>query len=367
MPIRSAICALVAALLLPIAALAQTDSAEARNRRIAGDFIAAYNRQDYEGMRAAFGERMKGKFPPDKMARHWGDRYKTLGAILNRIDEIRAVTGAASTALRYAADTAARELLVLNINTDGQIQSIIHKPDPYTWLPSDIPARPREAAVDSVLAACFPKGFSGTVLYASGGAVVFQKNAGYNNLTTRVPVNDSSVFELASCSKQFTAAAILRLQELGKLRLDDSLRKFFPQLPYSGVTVRHLVHHTAGLPEYDGYLGSDSVKKPFVTNTDVIAMLPGGKAGPPSRRAASSSTPTPAMRCWPALSRKHLAWSTAPFCSSNSLARWGCATAACTTPGAPTAIRWPTTPTATCGTGGSANSSCPIAFRRQPT
>ena len=65
-----------------------------------------------------------------------------------------------------------------------------------------------------------------------------------------LPVREDSVFDLASVSKQFTAAAVMLLRRKGLLGLDDEITKFFPALPYKGVTIRHLLTHTSGLPDY---------------------------------------------------------------------------------------------------------------------
>lgn len=105
----------------------------------------------------------------------------------------------------------------------------------------------KEFKVDSILNQYFPDGFNGNILFASNDSVIFKKSYGYKDLKAKDPLNDSTVFELASCSKQFTALAILKLYELGKLSVQDSLRKFFPQLPYHGITLYHLITHTSGL------------------------------------------------------------------------------------------------------------------------
>lgn len=124
--------------------------------------------------------------------------------------------------------------------------------------------------VDSILIQYYPDGFNGNVLIASHDSVVFRQSYGYSDLSSETPLNDSSVFEINSCSKHFTALAILKLYELKKLDLQDSLKKFFPELPYSGVTVRHLLTHTSGIPYYEWFL----VDKDTCTvcgNKDIIA------------------------------------------------------------------------------------------------
>src|SRR5437870_1876127 len=82
------------------------------------------------------------------------------------------------------------------------------------------------------------------------GTVVKMKGYGLANLDHDVPVTPDTVFELASVTKQFTAAAIMTLVEEGKLQLDDPILWHLPQGPatWSAITVRHLLTHTAGLP-----------------------------------------------------------------------------------------------------------------------
>jgi CubicO group peptidase (beta-lactamase class C family) len=129
----------------------------------------------------------------------------------------------------------------------------------------------KEFQVDSILNTYFPDGFNGNVLFASNDSIIFKKSYGYKDLKTKDPLNDTSIFELASCSKQFTALAILKLQELGKLSIHDSLRKFIPELPFYGVTVYHLVTHTSGVPDYYNYVAKSDII--FPTNADIIKLL----------------------------------------------------------------------------------------------
>jgi CubicO group peptidase (beta-lactamase class C family) len=83
--------------------------------------------------------------------------------------------------------------------------------------------------------------FNGNVLVAENGKIIFRKSYGYAHFDTKRLLNDTTVFELASVSKQFTATAILLLYDEGKLKLTDSLRHFFPQLPYSNITIQHML------------------------------------------------------------------------------------------------------------------------------
>jgi CubicO group peptidase (beta-lactamase class C family) len=85
------------------------------------------------------------------------------------------------------------------------------------------------------------------------GKVVLAKGYGFANVELGVPVSPETKFLSASVGKQFTAAAVMALVEDGKLSLDDSIVKFYPDAPWRwrGITVRHLLTHTSGIPDYD--------------------------------------------------------------------------------------------------------------------
>lgn len=92
--------------------------------------------------------------------------------------------------------------------------------------------------------------FHGSVLIAKNGKVVFKEHYGYADFKEKTKIDDNSVFQLASVSKQFTAAAVLILKDRKQLSLDDKVTKFFPDFPYEEVNIRHLLNHTSGLPKY---------------------------------------------------------------------------------------------------------------------
>jgi len=91
---------------------------------------------------------------------------------------------------------------------------------------------------------------NGTVLVAKKGEILYEGAFGDADLSTNRPLTSRSVFNLASVSKPITATAILLLVQEGKLSLDDYLNKWIPDLPYEGITIRHLLNHTNGLPDY---------------------------------------------------------------------------------------------------------------------
>lgn len=92
--------------------------------------------------------------------------------------------------------------------------------------------------------------FNGSLLVAKNGKILYSSQIGYANFAKKELLNDSSVFQLASVSKQFTAASIMLLYERNELQLTDTVNKYFPNFPYENVTIKNLLNHTAGLPKY---------------------------------------------------------------------------------------------------------------------
>src|SRR5678815_1968560 len=76
--------------------------------------------------------------------------------------------------------------------------------------------------------------FNGAVLVAKNGQVLFEQYKGYSNFITKDTLTEHTAFHIASTSKTFTGMAVLRLWEDGALSLEDTLQKYFPQLPYHG-------------------------------------------------------------------------------------------------------------------------------------
>jgi len=135
--------------------------------------------------------------------------------------------------------------------------------------------------------------FNGNVLIAKAGKVIYQKAFGYRNYDTKQLLDTNSVFELASVSKQFTAMGILLLWERGRLSLTDTLRKFFPKLPYKRVTIQNLLTHTSGLPDYMTAMEHKWDHKKIAFNDDMISFLASQKVPPnfaPGKKFEYSNT-----------------------------------------------------------------------------
>lgn len=125
-----------------------------------------------------------------------------------------------------------------------------------------------QAAVDSAVA----KGFSGVVLVAKNGKPVLKAVHGYRHFETKEPLQFDDVFELASVSKQFTAMMMMMMAEEGKLRYDDTLGSYI-SLPYPGITIRQLLTHTSGLPDYQAVMDAHWDKRKIAGNEDCIDLL----------------------------------------------------------------------------------------------
>lgn len=94
------------------------------------------------------------------------------------------------------------------------------------------------------------KGFNGAILAAKNGDIVFEDYHGFANFKTKELINANTPFHLASISKTFTAMTTLRMMEQGKLALEDDVKKYLPTFPYTNVTVKDLLTHRSGLPNY---------------------------------------------------------------------------------------------------------------------
>jgi CubicO group peptidase (beta-lactamase class C family) len=118
--------------------------------------------------------------------------------------------------------------------------------------------------------------FNGAILVAKDGGIVYEKYVGVKD--PRVKGKDSitaeTPFQIASTGKTMTAAAILKLWQDGKLSLDDSVAKFFPGFPYTGVTIKTLLNHRSGLPNYLYYMEKGKwVRTQQASNLDVLNTL----------------------------------------------------------------------------------------------
>jgi len=119
-----------------------------------------------------------------------------------------------------------------------------------------------------------PSGFNGAMLVAKNGQIVFEKYAGFKHLEERDSIDMNTTFHLASVSKTFTGMAICKLWEDGKLDINNEVSVYLEGFNYPGVTVKTLLNHRSGLPNYVHVMeekGWD--KKTMITNQDVLQFM----------------------------------------------------------------------------------------------
>lgn len=118
------------------------------------------------------------------------------------------------------------------------------------------------------------KGFNGTVLVTKYDQVIYKGAFGYADFSRKDTLTTQTAFQLASVSKPFTAMAIMMLKERGKLNYEDSVQQYVPDFPYQGITIRQLLTHRSGIPNYTHF--SDKLwpdRKISLTNENVLKLM----------------------------------------------------------------------------------------------
>lgn len=124
---------------------------------------------------------------------------------------------------------------------------------------------------DSIL---LKHGFNGSILVAKNGEILLEDYHGFADFNTKEMLTPTTPFHLASVSKTFTATSILKLSEEKKLFLDDSVQVFFPQFPYHNISIRMLLNHRSGLPNYVYAMTKfPEWKHRLATNADMLQFL----------------------------------------------------------------------------------------------
>ncbi len=129
-------------------------------------------------------------------------------------------------------------------------------------------------AIDALLAEYAGPAVPGaSVIVIRDGRVILRRAYGMADLGRRVAATPETDYRLASVSKQFTAMAIMLLARDEKVRYDQPVREILPELPAAaqGVTVRHLLNHTSGLPDYEDLIPDSQTVQ--VSDRDVLALL----------------------------------------------------------------------------------------------
>lgn len=128
--------------------------------------------------------------------------------------------------------------------------------------------------MDVMLTKAFNEGrFNGNILYAENGKIIFNKQFGYENFSTKKALSDTSVFQLSSTSKPFTAIAVMQLYEKGEIDINKPVVAYLNDFPYPNITIKQLLQHRSGLPNYIYVSNKYWDKKKTLHNKDITPMF----------------------------------------------------------------------------------------------
>lgn len=146
---------------------------------------------------------------------------------------------------------------------------------PEPTLPDDVKKRYHDNIQAFMNRTGFLRSFNGSILIAKNGVPVYEYYGGLRDFKTKDSLTAETPLQIASTSKPFTAAAVLQLIEKGKVGIDDLVSKYFPGFPYGDVTVRMLLSHRSGLPNYLYYMDKQHWpdQRKLATNQDVLQSL----------------------------------------------------------------------------------------------
>jgi CubicO group peptidase (beta-lactamase class C family) len=139
-------------------------------------------------------------------------------------------------------------------------------------------------------------GFNGGIIVAKKGNIIFEAYNGLPNFPGIQPATSNTSMHIASVSKTFTAMAILKLAEQGQLNIDDEVSKYLPNFNYAGVTIRTLLNHRSGLPNYVHFVNKTNWdENKFLTNEAMLQILVSQKntlvdIAPPNTRFSYCNT-----------------------------------------------------------------------------
>ena len=136
----------------------------------------------------------------------------------------------------------------------------------------------RSIKIDNYFSSLFKKGiFNGNILFAEKGKIIIKKSFGYANIRNKEKLTSNHTFQLASASKPFTAIATMQLIEKGLISLDDTVKKFIPEFPYSNIDIHQLLSHRSGMSQYTHFCDRpDSIwpkRDSTITNENVIQIM----------------------------------------------------------------------------------------------
>ncbi len=165
----------------------------------------------------------------------------------NRKLQVRGIILSLISLLLVPAYTVAQQVTSANKSTKVQQERSVNKTK------SSVKSTPVKSP-DEYLSRATEFGFSGAVLIAKDNKIILNKGYGLADRESGRPITAETVFDIGSITKQFTAAAIMRLEEQGKVSVNDALTKYFENIPEDkrAITIHHLLTHSSGMPLYSG-------------------------------------------------------------------------------------------------------------------
>ena len=266
---------LAATIALASWAQAQNDSTNAATARRFADALVQGN---YKGMHEELGGPLALLFTSKVLENKFGQMRAALGT--PHLDSlVKRSLNSYRLFFSYGYDPTESDPFNIMLSKKARIVGLGNRPSKLLFA-KDSAARavPTDAELRSTLDAYLNDkhdraAFDGCVMLLDSGRVRYSSCLGLADRRTGETLTDTSLFELASCSKPFTASAIMRLVEQGRLRLDDPVQQYLTELPYRHVTIRQLLSHTGGLADYMELLEKHWNKELIATNADVLAAL----------------------------------------------------------------------------------------------
>ena len=269
------------ALLMPILTWAQYQPSPEQNTTMQA-VVEAYNAEDYKGMKKPWGLLGQIIVRPKALEKEFSPLFAKYGKA-----EIAAISCSSiyqcTALLRHEKDARKRTYLSFIFSDRAKLQGFGTGFPIYLYPKATDPnlqattAEQKTSLIDSLVQA-YPvpsgeKRFNGCILVTEGQTTIYQNCKGLANIEQHTPLTNDTRFLLASCSKQFTAMAILLLQKDGLLNVQQPVSDFIPNFPYENITIEHLLTHTSGLPDYMNLLKEHWDKNAFATNADVARIL----------------------------------------------------------------------------------------------
>lgn len=241
------------------------------------NYIESYNFQDYVMMRKNFSTIFKLVLTKNRIKQLYGYQYEMLGnakitKIFKRSDKSYYID------LQYDKDTTEVQKIGLSLSRKNKIIGMFNPNFKFLFKKSEHPTDiSREIVINQIDSIIDLKhnsaNFNGCLLVIKDKKEFFKKCTGYLEIDGKNQLNENTLFDLASCSKQFTAMAIMILKEKGKLNYNDKIENYFSDFPYKGITIENLLTHTSGLPDYMELFEKHWDKSQIATNKDVLDLI----------------------------------------------------------------------------------------------